>query len=114
MDHRVSGLLRELQDGVRNYLDSDTFTEWLTAVSLFHRYSINNIFLILMQYAAEDIMFIHNKMPVIFPSSDSALLHEWLDPNAMPPWDVNRVINKAATDVVFEKSPRTMSRKRRA
>lgn len=50
MDHRVSGLLRELQDGVRNYLDSDTFTEWLTAVSRFHRYSINNIFLILMQY----------------------------------------------------------------
>lgn len=71
-------------------------------------------FLILMQYASEDIMFIHNKMPVIFPSSDSALLHDWLDPNAMPPWDVNRVINKAATNVVFEKSPRTTSRKRRA
>ena len=71
-------------------------------------------FLILMQYAAEDIMFIHNKMPVIFPSSDSALLHDWLDPNAMPPWDVNRVINQATKDVVFEKSPRTMSRKRRA
>ena len=62
-------------------------------------------FIILMQYASDDLMFIHSKMPVIFDSSDSDLLHDWLDPKAVPQWDVDRLLNSAVTDVMFEKSP---------
>lgn len=60
-------------------------------------------FIILMQYASNDLMFIHSKMPVIFDSSDSGLLHDWLDPKTVPQWDVDRLLNSAVTDVLFEK-----------
>lgn len=62
-------------------------------------------FMILTQYAAPNIMFIHNKMPVIFDSSNAALLREWLNPNAAPPWDVERIIENSVTEMVYEKSP---------
>ena len=62
-------------------------------------------FMILMQYACDDLMFIHSKMPVIFDSSDSGLLHDWLDPKTVPQWDVDRLLNSAVTNVMFEKSP---------
>ena len=29
----------------------------------------------------------------------------WLDPSAMPPWDEERVLEKAVTDMVYEKRP---------
>ena len=50
MNNTAADLLQELQEGVRNYLNSSRYTEWLTAVSRFHHYSFNNICLILMQY----------------------------------------------------------------
>ena len=61
--------------------------------------------MILMQYASDDLMFIHSKMPLSFDSSDSSLLHDWLNPKAVPQWDVDRLLNSAVTDVMFEKSP---------
>ena len=62
-------------------------------------------FMVLMQYAAPNLMFIHNQMPVIFDADNKELLKEWLDPGAMPPWDVERVLNNAVMDVMYEKSP---------
>lgn len=62
-------------------------------------------FIILTRYAAPNIMFIHNKMPVIFDSSDADLLKDWLNPKAVPVWDVDRIYDKAITDVVYDKSP---------
>ena len=29
----------------------------------------------------------------------------WLDPSAMPPWDEERVLEKAVTDMAYEKRP---------
>ena len=48
-NYKVTELIKELQDGVRSYLNSETYTTWLTAVARFHNYSINNILLILRQ-----------------------------------------------------------------
>lgn len=45
------------------------------------------------------------KMPVIFDARDAGLLQSWLDPSAMPPWDEERVLEKAVTDMVYEKRP---------
>ena len=69
-------------------------------------------FIILTQYAAPNIMFIHNKMPVIFDSSDAALLRDWLNPEATPPWDVDRVLENSVTEMVYEKSPVQRKRSR--
>lgn len=60
-------------------------------------------FMILMQYSSDDLMFIHSKMPVILDSSDSDLLHDWLDPKTVPQWNVDRLLNCAVTDVMYEK-----------
>lgn len=71
-------------------------------------------FMILTQYAAPNIMFIHNKMPVIFDSSNAGLLRKWLDPNAAPPWDVERIIENSVTETVYEKKPCIASYERSA
>ena len=70
-------------------------------------------FMILMHYAAPNIMFIHNKMPVIFNSSDKELLNDWLNTGAMPPWTTERIFDCAVTDVVYEKCPVPLRRERR-
>ena len=62
-------------------------------------------FLILTQEAYGDILSIHNRMPVMLDSTDGELIQRWLDPGAMPPWETDRLLDKAFTDVVFEKSP---------
>ena len=52
-----------------------------------------------------DLVFLHTRMPVIFDARDTTLLQSWLDPSAMPPWDEERVLEKAVTDMVYEKRP---------
>ena len=61
--------------------------------------------MVLMQYAAPNLMFIRNQMPVIFDARDTGLFQSWLDPSAMPPWDEARALEKAVTDMVYEKRP---------
>ena len=62
-------------------------------------------FMILTQEATSDLVFLHTRMPVIFDARDTGLLQSWLDPSAMPPWDEERVLEKAVTDMVYEKRP---------
>lgn len=45
----VAELSRELREGVHAYLNSDKYRELLTVMSRFHRYSLNNDFLIALQ-----------------------------------------------------------------
>lgn len=45
----VAELSRELREGVHAYLNSDRYRELLTVMSRFHRYSLNNDFLIALQ-----------------------------------------------------------------
>lgn len=61
--------------------------------------------MVFMQYASPNLMFIHNQIPVIFDADNKELLKERLDPRAMPPWDMERVLNNAVMDVMYEKSP---------
>lgn len=62
-------------------------------------------FLILTQEAFGDLCEIHDRMPVIFDTSDRETIQSWVDPGAIPSWDVERVAEKAIDDVIFEKSP---------
>lgn len=43
------GLSKHLEDGIKDYLDSETFTRYLQFVSQFHQYSLNNNLLIMAQ-----------------------------------------------------------------
>ncbi|MDO5131938.1 MAG: SOS response-associated peptidase family protein [Eubacteriales bacterium] len=62
-------------------------------------------FLILTQEAFGDLRTVHDRMPVIFDTSDADTIRAWLSPGAVPPWDVQRVIEKSVTDVIFEEDP---------
>ena len=50
-------------------------------------------------------MFIRNQMPVIFDASNKELLKDWLNLGAVPAWDVERVLNNAVMDAMYEKNP---------
>ena len=45
----VDEILKSLEDGLRDYMDSDSYKAYLRAVSRFHDYSTNNVLLITMQ-----------------------------------------------------------------
>ena len=45
----IDEILRSLEDGIRDYMNSDKYKAYLKAVSRFHDYSVNNILLISMQ-----------------------------------------------------------------
>ena len=49
MPNNVDEILKALEDGLRDFMDSDTYKTYLKAVSKFHDYSTNNILLITMQ-----------------------------------------------------------------
>ena len=74
-------------------------------------------FVILTRDAAEEISFIHDRMPVMldpaqplpasfFANDDLAdrqsHIQQWINPGTMP-WILDRVMDSAATDIVFEK-----------
>lgn len=46
---RLDGVLKSLEDGIKNLWSSDQYTNYLKTLSKFHKYSINNAFLIRMQ-----------------------------------------------------------------
>lgn len=62
-------------------------------------------FMLLTQEAPPELLFLHSRMPVIFDPREAGLIQKWLDPGAMPPWNAERVLEKAVTDMVFEKRP---------
>ena len=45
----LDGIMKALEDGIMNFMDSDRYKQYLRAVSKFHNYSSNNILLITMQ-----------------------------------------------------------------
>ena len=45
----IDGILRSLEDGIRDFMDSERYRTYLKAVGRFHDYSVNNILLITMQ-----------------------------------------------------------------
>lgn len=46
---RVKEITDQLEDGINQLFDSDQYRQWLTAMSRFHDYSLNNTILIAMQ-----------------------------------------------------------------
>ena len=62
-------------------------------------------FLILTQEAFDDLRAVHDRMPVIFDTADPDTIRAWVNPGAMPPWDIQRIVEKSVTDVIFEESP---------
>lgn len=49
LSNNVDEILRTLEEGIRNYMDTDAYKTYLRAVSRFHDYSTNNVMLITMQ-----------------------------------------------------------------
>lgn len=49
MNDQVQELVKKLEDGVQNVMNSDNFKEYLKLQSTFHNYSFNNTILILLQ-----------------------------------------------------------------
>lgn len=47
---KIEGITEKLEEGIKNLLNSDLWTEYLKTLSRFHQYSFNNCILILMQY----------------------------------------------------------------
>ena len=54
-------LYNVLKDGIKDYFESDTYKEYLTAMSKFHRYSPRNIELILKQNPKATLVASHTK-----------------------------------------------------
>ncbi len=48
-DERVKAALQTLEAGIERMVDSDSFRQYLETMSRFHRYSFNNVMLIMMQ-----------------------------------------------------------------
>ena len=48
--NKIEGITEKLEEGIKNLLNSDSWTEYLKTLSRFHQYSFNNCILILMQY----------------------------------------------------------------
>ena len=48
-DQRMKDLTQRLEQGIREVFDSGKYTEYLAAMSRFHRYSARNVLLIHMQ-----------------------------------------------------------------
>lgn len=49
MNHKTADLLSQAEEGIKTFLSSDKYKEFLRTMSKFHTYSLNNTLLILMQ-----------------------------------------------------------------
>ena len=47
--NNVDEILKSLEEGIRDYMETDAYKTYLKAVSRFHDYSTNNVMLITMQ-----------------------------------------------------------------
>ena len=63
-------------------------------------YRIENglpVFVVLTREPAEELRFIHDRMPLILPEQ---LVDEWIRPGAKP----EELVKEALTDMIFEKA----------
>ena len=91
----------KLNDGKTKTGDKYMIQPWNSTMTwLAGLYRIENglpVFVVLTREPSEELRFIHDRMPLIFPEQ---LVDEWIRPGAKP----EELVREALTDMIFEKA----------